>query len=77
MINLKLTIAQAEAVVIAIHEHMERRASGDVRHYVDTRYSTADLDFRNYKIGQVQERFNRLNYVLNAIKLQGTEHESD
>ena len=75
IINLKLTVAQAEAVAIAIHEHMERR--GDVRHYVDVRYSTADLDFRNYKIGQVQERFNRLNYVLNAIKLQGAEHESD
>jgi len=75
MINLKLTVAQAEAVAIAIHEHMERR--GDVRHYVDTRYSTADEAFRNYKIGQVQERFNRLNYVLNAIKLQGAEHESD
>ena len=75
MINLKLTVAQAEAVAIAIHEHMVRR--GDVRHYVDTRYSTADQAFRNYKIGQVQERFNRLNYVLTAIKLQGAEHESD
>ena len=77
MINLKLTVAQAEAVAYAIQEHIEKRAGGDVRHYVDTRYSTADLDFRNYKIGQVQERFNRLNYVLNAIKLQGAEHESD
>jgi HAMP domain-containing protein len=75
IINLKLTIAQAEAVAIAIEEHIGRR--GDVRHYVDTRYSTADVEFRNYKIGQVQERFNRLNYVLNAIKLQGAEHESD
>ena len=75
MINLKLTVAQAEAVAIAIHEHMERR--GDVRHYVDVRYSTADEAFRNYKIGQVQERFDRLNYVLNAIKLQGAQHESD
>ena len=75
MINLKLTIEQAQAVAIAIHEHMERR--GEVRHYVDVRYSTADQAFRNYKIGQVQERFNRLNYVLNAIKLQGAEHESD
>ena len=77
MINLKLTIEQAQAVAIAIHEHIERRASGDVRHYVDVRYSTADQAFRNYKIGQVQERFNRLNYVLTAIKLQGAEHESD
>ena len=75
MINLKLTVAQAEAVAIAIHEHIERR--GDVRHYVDTRYSTADEAFRNYKNGQVQERFDRLNYVLNAIKLQGAQHESD
>ena len=77
MINLKLTVAQAEAVAYAIQEHIERRASGDVRHYVDTRYSTADQAFRNYKIGQVQERFNRLNYVLTAIKLQGAQHESD
>lgn len=69
MINLKLTIEQAQAVAIAIHEHMERR--GDVRHYVDTRYSTADQAFRNYKIGQVQDRFNKLNYVLDAIRLQG------
>jgi hypothetical protein len=36
MINLKQTIEQAEAVAIAIHEHLERR--GDVRHYVDVRY---------------------------------------
>ena len=77
MINLKLTVAQAEAVAYAIQEHIEKRAGGDVRHYVDTRYSTADQAFRNYKIGQVQERFNRLNYVLTAIKLQGAEHESD
>jgi len=75
MINLKLTIEQAQAVAIAIQEHIDRR--GDVRHYVDTRYSTADVEFRNYKIGQVQERFNRLNYVLTAIKLQGAEHESN
>ena len=75
IINLKLTIAQAEAVAIAVQEHIYRR--GEVRHYVDTRYSTADEAFRNYKIGQVQERFNRLDYVLNAIKLQGAEHESD
>ena len=71
MINLKLTIEQAQAVAYAMQEHIERRAGGDVRHYVDTRYSTADQAFRNYKIGQVQERFNRLNYVLDAIRLQG------
>ena len=75
MINLKLTIAQAEAVAIAINEHVNRR--GDVRHYVDVRYSASDQAFRNCKIGQVQERFNRLKYVLNTIKLQGAEHESD
>lgn len=69
MINLKLTIEQAQAVAVAIHEHIERR--GDVRHYVDTRYSTADQAFRNYKIGQVQDRFNKLNDVLDAIRLQG------
>jgi hypothetical protein len=69
IINLKLTVAQAEAVAIAINEHINRR--GDVRHYVDVRYSTADLNFRNCKIGQVQERLDRLNYVLTAIKLQG------
>jgi hypothetical protein len=71
MINLKLTIEQAQAVAYAMQEHIERRAGGDVRHYVDTRYSTADQAFRNYKIGQVQERFNRLNHVLTAIRLQG------
>ena len=75
MIKLELTIEQAKAVAVAIHEHIERR--GDVRHYVDTRYSAADVEFRNYKIGQVQDRFNKLNYVLTEIKLQGAEHESD
>ena len=74
MINLKLTEEQAQAVAYAMQEHIERRAGGDVRHYVDTRYSTADQAFRNYKIGQVQERFNRLNYVLDAIRLQGEDH---
>ena len=75
MIHIKLTTAQAEALGIVINEHMHMR--GDVRHYVDTRYSTADEAFRNYKIGQVQERFDRLNYVLNAIKLQGAQHDDD
>ena len=75
IINLKLTTAQAEALVIAINEHINRR--GDVRHYVDVRYSASDQAFRNCKIGQVQERLDRLNYVLTAIKLQGAEHESN
>jgi hypothetical protein len=73
IINLKLTVAQAEAVAIAINEHVNRR--GDVRHYVDVRYSASDQAFRNCKIGQVQERLDRLNPVLNAIKLHlGAEH---
>ena len=75
MINLKLTTAQAEAVAIAIQEHIYRR--GDVRHYVDVRYSASDQAFRNCKIGQVQERLDRLSYVLTAIKLQGDKNESD
>ena len=75
IINLKLTTAQAEAVAIAIQEHVNRR--GDVRHYVDVRYSASDQAFRNYKIGQVQERLDRLNYVLTAIKLQGAKHDDE
>jgi len=66
MIELKLTDGQAEAVMLALNEHIYMR--GDIRHYVDTRYSERDSAYRNVKIGEVQERINRLNYVLARIK---------
>jgi hypothetical protein len=66
MIELKLTEEQADAVILALNEHIYMR--GDIRHYVDTRYSEHDNNYRNLKIGEVQGRINRLNYVLARIK---------
>ena len=69
MIELKLTDGQAEAVMLALNEHIYMR--GEVRHYVDTRYAERDSNFRNIKIGEVQSRIDRLNRVLSKIKQQG------
>jgi hypothetical protein len=66
MIELKLTDGQAEAVMLALNEHIYMR--GDIRHYVDTRYSERDSTYRNVKIGEVQDRINKLNHVLARIK---------
>jgi hypothetical protein len=66
MIELKITDGQAEAVMLALNEHIYMR--GDIRHYVDTRYSERDSAYRNVKIGEVQDRINKLNYVLARIK---------
>ena len=66
MIELKLTEEQADAVILALNEHIYMR--GDIRHYVDTRYSERDSTFRNVKIGEVQDRINKLNHVLLKIK---------
>jgi hypothetical protein len=66
MIELKLTDGQAEAVMLALNEHIYMR--GDIRHHVDTRYSERDSTFRNVKIGEVQDRINKLNHVLLKIK---------
>jgi|Laugresbdmm110sn_1035088.scaffolds.fasta_scaffold529375_1 hypothetical protein len=71
MIVLKLTEGQAEAVMLALNEHIYVR--GEVRHYVDTRYSERDSNFRNIKIGEVQSRIDKLNRVLTQIK--GAQHE--
>ena len=65
MIHIKLTTAQAEALGIVINEHMHMR--GDVRHYVDTRYSTQDISFRNKKIGDVQQRFDALTRIIQQL----------
>jgi hypothetical protein len=61
MIELKLTDGQAEAVMLALNEHIYMR--GDIRHY-----SERDSTYRNVKIGEVQDRINKLNHVLARIK---------
>lgn len=70
MINLKLTTAQAEALGMVITEHMHMR--GDIRHYVDTRYSAQDASFRNKKIGDVQQRFDALTRILQQLNREMT-----
>jgi len=58
MIEIKLTADTAQAVLWAMREHLKQRTP--VREYVDTRYASHDEAFRNTKIGEVQERINRL-----------------
>ena len=70
MINLTLTPAQAEALGMVITEHMYMR--GDIRHYVDTRYSTHDISFRNKKIGDLQQRFDALTHILQQLNKEMT-----
>jgi len=70
IINLKLTIAQAEALGMVIQEHMSMR--GDIRHYVDTRYSAQDISFRNKKIGDVQQRFDALTRIIQQLNKEET-----
>ena len=57
-ITITLTKDTADAVLSALREHMHTRAP--VRAYVDKRYVTMDEAFRNRKIGEVQERMDRL-----------------
>ena len=58
-----LTEEQVDAVLLAINSHIYRSSGGDVREYVDARYSEHDEAFRNVKIGEIQNRFNALNRV--------------
>ncbi len=58
MIEIKLPMETAEAVLRALQEHCNQRTT--VREYVDKRYFHMDEAFRNRKIGEVQERLDRL-----------------
>lgn len=61
--QITLTAEQAEALFIAIQGHIYRRAGGNVREYVDSRYEEQDEAWRNVKIGEIQRRFDVLNQV--------------
>ena len=58
MIELKTTHDTAQAVLWALQEHLTHRLP--VREYVDRRYASHDEAFRNHKIGEVQDRIDRL-----------------
>lgn len=58
MIELKTTHDTAQAVLWALQEHLHQRLP--VREYVDRRYASHDEAFRNHKIGEVQDRIDRL-----------------
>ena len=58
MISIDLTDDTAQAVLWALREHRTRRAP--VREYVDRNYASHDESFRNRKIGEVQDRLDRL-----------------
>ena len=66
--NITLTKATAEALLWALQEHTSRRTP--VRAYVDTRYAGMEEEFRNRKIGEVQERLDRLLSLTNRIHLE-------
>lgn len=61
--QITLTAEQAEALFIAIQGHIYRRAGGNAREYVDSRYEEQDEAWRNVKIGEIQRRFDVLNQV--------------
>jgi len=72
MIAMKETSETAQAVLWAVQEHLQQRTP--VREYVDNRYARMDEAFRNRKIGEVQQRLDRLNAfrdrLLTAIATQ-------
>ena len=66
MINLTLTPAQAEALGMVITEHMYMR--GDIRHYVDTRYSTHDISKRHDVQGKIENVYFMLDELCEQTK---------
>ena len=67
-ITITLAKETADAVLWALKEHMHIRSS--VREYVDKRYATMDDAYRNRKIGEVQERVDRLRSFSNRLHLE-------
>mgnify|MGYP006272611621 FL=1 len=73
MISIDLTGDTAQAVLWALREHRTQRVP--VRAYVDKRYGSHDEAFRNRKIGEVQDRLDRLLLVENRLLTKlATEH---
>lgn len=65
MISVNTTSETAQAVLWALREHMNLRLP--VREYVDQRYAHMDEAFRNRKIGEVQDRIDRLQPFINRL----------
>lgn len=58
MMEIKLTTATAEDLLLALQDYLHQRIP--VREYVDKRYASQDEVYRNHKIGEVQGRVTRL-----------------
>ena len=58
MIEIKMTTATAEDLLLALQDYLHQRIP--VREYVDRRYASHDEVYRNHKIGEVQGRVTRL-----------------
>lgn len=58
MIEIKTTHDTAQAVLWALQDYLLQRLP--VREYVDKRYASHDEAFRNRKIGEVQDRVDRV-----------------
>lgn len=67
-INTTLTGETAQAVLWALREYLNTRTP--VREYVDKRYAHMDESFRNCKIGEVQERLNRVQSFIDRTQTQ-------
>jgi hypothetical protein len=67
-INTTLTGETAQAVLWALREYLNTRTP--VREYVDKRYAHMDNAFRNCKIGEVQERLNRVQAFIDRTQTQ-------
>ena len=63
---LTMTPATAEVLRQVINAYIHQRTP--VRDYVDTRYAHMDEAFRNFKIGSVQDRIDRMNNLLIQLK---------
>ena len=66
MIEVKLTTETSEAVLWALREYINMRVP--VREYVDARYKHSDEAFRNRKIGDVQNRLDRLQPFIDRLQ---------
>lgn len=65
MISIDMTSETAQAVLWALQEHRIQRLP--VREYVDKRYALHDEALRNRKIGEIQERLDRLLSLENRL----------
>ena len=72
-VTITITGEAATALLWALREHANTRTP--VREYVDKRYSTMDDAFRNRKIGEVQERIDRLWLLINQVQNELTKQQ--